>query len=171
MHKPVIIGRIGAPFGVKGAVHVHSFTEPSDNLIHFSKWFLKLQGTWQPVEVLVAKAHGKGFVASLKGYEARETAAHLTNAEIAVEREALPTLPTDEYYWADLVGLDVYTELGEYLGKVDSLFETGSNDVMVVQDVTSPKKVEHLIPYILDEVVLAIDLTAAKMTVRWDSGF
>lgn len=167
--KPVIVGRIGAPFGIKGWVHVHSFTEPPDNLIRFSEWFLKLGDSWQPTEVLSVKAHTKDFVVHLKGYEDRERAEGLRNVDIAVGREALPPLPVGEYYWADLIGLEVWSDSGRYLGNIDSLFETGSNDVMVVQDLQEGSKtIEHLIPYILDEVVLEIDLKAQKMKVRWE---
>jgi len=165
--KPVIVGRIGAPFGVKGEVHVHSFTQPQDNLIHFSEWFLNLQGEWKRMSVVGARVHGKGFVATLKGCADRDAAACLTNADIGVVRDALPTLPIDEYYWADLVGLEVYTETGQYLGIIETLFETGSNDVLVVQD----QENEYLIPYIVDEVVLTVDLVTNRMTVCWDSEF
>lgn len=165
--EPVIIGRIAAPFGVKGFMHVYSFTEPADNLIHFSEWFLKREGEWQSFQVESVRPHGKHFVASLKGCDNRDAAALLTHADIGIAREALPVLPQDEYYWTDLVGLAVYSDIGQYFGVVDSLFETGSNDVMVVQD----QALEYLIPYIPGEVVLNIDLQAKRMTVCWDPDF
>ena len=165
--KPLIIGRVGAPFGVKGFVHVHSFSEPEDNLIHFSEWFLKLQEEWKPFPVLEARAHGKNFVAHLKGCDDRDAAALLTHADIGVARQAFPILPKGEYYWADLIGLAVYTDTGKYFGIIDSLFETGSNDVMLVRD----QKLEYLIPYILEDVILHVDLQTKKMTVCWDPDF
>lgn len=162
----MIVGRLGAPFGVKGEIHVHSFTEPENNLIHYPNWFLKIRDIWQPVKMLKSKVHGTGFVVQLEGCEDREAAAQLRNVEIAVPREDLPILPKNEYYWADLCGLEVYTAQGRLLGIVQSLFETGSNDVIVVQGESM-----HLIPYIPDEVVLLVDLEARKMIVQWDPEF
>jgi len=163
----IVVGRVGAPFGVRGAVHIHSFTEPAQNLIHFSEWFLKLKGKWCAYEILEARPHGKGFVAHLKGCIDRDAAALLTNIEIGVVRGSLPELPEDEYYWTDLIGLKVYTETGEFLGVIDSLFETGSNDVIVVRGDSR----EHLIPYIPGDYVVSVDIDTQRMEVRWDPEF
>ncbi len=165
--KPVIVGRIGAPFGVKGQVHVHSFTEPQENLLQFSEWYLNLHGEWQRRDLKSARVHGKSFVATLEGCNDRDAAALLTHADIGVAREALPDLEPDEYYWTDLEGLEVYTDTGLCLGVIESLFETGSNDVIVVHTVQNE---EYLIPYI-DEVVLRVDLPQKKMIVHWDPEF
>src|SRR5271170_5990673 len=90
----VVMGRIGAPFGIKGWAHVQSFTKPVDNILSYKTWYLKIKGQWQaaPVSVLEARAQGKGFVASLKGYETRDAIAKLTHAEIGVPRAELPVL-------------------------------------------------------------------------------
>lgn len=166
-HGIIVLGRIGAPFGVKGSVHIHSYTEPSDNLLNYSEWLLKRKNIWESYQVLDIRKHGKGFVANLKGCGSREEAALLTNADIGIYREHLPLLPQNEFYWTDLIGLEVYTGAGEKLGVVDSLFETGSNDVLVVQGETK----EYLIPYIPDEYVLKVDLIEKKIEVNWDPEF
>lgn len=165
--KPVIVGRIGAPFGVKGQLHVHSFTEPQENLLQFSEWYLHLNGEWQRRDLKSARVHGKSFVATLEGCNDRDAAALLTHADIGIARETLPDLAPDEYYWTDLEGLEVYTDIGLCLGVIDSLFETGSNDVIVVR---TAQNEEYLIPYI-DEVVLNVDLPQNKMIVHWDPEF
>jgi 16S rRNA processing protein RimM len=163
----VVIGRIGAPFGVKGWVHVQSFTEPPENLLTFGTWQLKIRDGWQAMKVLQARAQGKHFVAELEGVLDRDAAMYWTNAEIAVERETLPPLVEGEYYWTDLIGLSVFTETGQLLGVIDSLFETGANDVIVVKGETK----EHLIPYVPEDYVLEIDLKARTMKVNWDPEF
>jgi 16S rRNA processing protein RimM len=163
----VIVGRVGAPFGVKGQVHVHSFTEPQENLIQFSEWYLNLRGAWQRMEVQSARVHGKSFVVTLEGCTDRDAAALLTHADIGIAREDLPVLPPDEYYWTELEGLEVYTDTGQCLGLIENLFETGSNDVIVVHN---EQNEEYLIPYI-DEVVLSIDLPQNRMIVHWDPEF
>lgn len=122
---------------------------------------------WKKISILEIRPQGKNFIALFEGYEDRETAARLTNLEIGVSREELPPLENGEYYWTDLVGLTVITELGVTLGIVDRLLETGSNDVLVVKGELR----EHLIPYIPDDYVLEIDLESKIMRVAWDPEF
>jgi 16S rRNA processing protein RimM len=163
----VVMGRIGAPYGLKGWVHVQSYAEPASNILSYKIWYLKIKRQWQPVEVLDARSHGKSFVAALVGYESIEKVELLKLAEIAVPRSALPTLDADEYYWSDLIGLSVVTEEGIVLGQLERLIETGSNDVLVVKGEAR----EHLIPYILNDYVLSVDLKACVIRVSWDPEF
>jgi 16S rRNA processing protein RimM len=106
-------------------------------------------------------------LAKLEGCNDRNAAEELVGALITVPRAALPdtSLP-GEYYWADLVGLAVKTTDDVDLGRIDHLFETGSNDVMVVQGDR-----ERLVPYIWKQVVLEVDLKAGEMLVDWDPEF
>ncbi len=163
----VVIGRVGAPFGVRGWVHVHSFSLPSDNILKYQTWQLHIKNQWQAMTVLEAKAQGNGFVALIKGYETRELVAKLTNSDIGIPHTALPPLEPGEYYWADLIGLTVITEEDQVLGVVEGLMETGSNDVLMVKG----EKKDHLIPYIPDDYVLKIDIEAGLIRVSWDPEF
>ncbi len=160
----VVLGRVGAPFGVKGWVHVQSFTQPPANLLQYKTWHLNFKAGWQEMNVIDARPHGKAFAAKLKDIDSREAAISLTNLNIAVPRSALPRLPQGEYYWADLIGLTVTTEFGDILGKVDSLFETGANDVVVVKGAGGE---EYLIPYVPGEYILDIALDKHIMQVHW----
>ena len=163
----VVMGRIGAPYGLKGWVHVQSYAEPASNILSYKIWYLKIKCQWQPFEVLDARSHGKSFVAALVGYESIEKVELLKLAEIGVPRSELPALDSGEYYWSDLIGLSVVTEESVVLGQVERLIETGSNDVLVVKGETR----EHLIPYILDDYVLSVDLKASVIRVSWDPEF
>ncbi len=161
------MGAIGAPYGLKGWVHVQSYAEPTSNILSYKTWYLKIKDQWQPVVVLSARAHTKNFVAALAGYETIEKAELLKCVEIGVPRSALPKLAEGQYYWTDLIGLSVVTAEGVILGTVEQMIETGSNDVIVVKGETR----EHWIPYILDDYVLSIDLQAHLMRVSWDPEF
>lgn len=163
----VMVGRIGAPFGVHGFVHVHSFTEPSARLMEYQTWHLKEPKRWQSYVVEARRPHGKGFVAKFQGIDNRDDAARLTNLDIGVLREDLPELPEGGFYWVDLIGLRVVTELGAELGEVTEIFETGSNDVLVVKGESK----EHLIPYVPDDYILQVDLKAGTLLVHWDPEF
>jgi 16S rRNA processing protein RimM len=160
----VILGRIGAPFGVKGWVHVQSFSQDPESLLDYPEWQLSIRGEWKTFKLLEGRSHGKGLVALLSSFKTRDDACTITNAEIGIDRNLLPELPPDEYYWTDLIGLTVINENGTVLGVVDSLFETGANDVLVVKSESK----EHLLPYVPDEYILEIDLKKREMRVRWD---
>lgn len=163
----VLMGRIGAPYGVQGWVHVHSFAEPPSNLLQYKTWYLRLKGAWVAVAVLASRVHGKAFVSSLEGVSTRDQALTLTNLDIGVPRAALPELAQDEYYWADLIGMAVETGNGIRLGTVTGCLETGSNDVLVVQG----EQKSHLIPYIPGDYVLEVNRTACLIRVSWDPEF
>lgn len=162
----VILGRVSGVFGVKGWVRVFSDTSPRTNILNYSTWYLQRAGTWKEHEVLSGRAHGKGVVAQLAGSDDRDQAAALVQANIAVQREQLPKLGPDTFYWSELEGLRVQTVAGVNLGTVDHLFETGANDVVVVKG-----ERERLIPYLWRDVICSVDLEAGLMTVDWDPEF
>ncbi len=166
----VVLGRVSGLFGVRGWIRVFSYTDPRDRILAYPRWYLgpAAEGTGgRPVEVLGGRVHGKGILARLAGCEDRDAAAALIGLDIAVRREDLPPLAAGEYYWSDLEGLRVTTRDGAELGRVRRLFDTGANDVMVVDD----GERERLIPFIQGRVVTRIDLDAARMEVDWDPDF
>jgi len=164
--KMVALGRISGVYGVRGWVKVFSDTSPRCNIVSYSPWYLGGGGQWEAFEVLDGRAHGKGVVALLAGCSDRDQAAALVGREIAVRREQLPDPGVGEYYWADLEGLQVRTSAGVELGRVDHLFETGANDVLVVQG-----ERERLIPYVWGDVVRSVDLESGLLVVDWDPDF
>ena len=162
----LVMGRIASPFGVKGWLRINAFTALPDNLLEYSPWYLKLKGGWQAVEPLAGRPHGKGIVVQLKDCDDRDAAAALTGTDIGVYRSQLPPADTDEYYWSDLIGLQVITGEDRLLGVVDHLFETGANDVMVVKG-----EKEYLVPYITEQVVESVDLESRTIRVDWDPDY
>jgi 16S rRNA processing protein RimM len=159
------MGRIAAPFGVRGWVKIQPFTEYVDSLLDFPVWYLGRDADWREVKVLDAEAHHKTVVAQLQGCNDRDAAAGLKGLEIAVPRDALPETEDDEYYWADLIGLEVVNVQGEHLGKVTELLETGANDVLVVEG-----ERERLIPFVA-QVILKVDLEAGQISVDWGADY
>lgn len=175
LSKRVGIGRISGVFGVRGWVKVYSYTSPRANVVRYSPWLLRQDGGESTRKVLAGQAHGDGVVASLEGIEDRDAAAALVGAEIEVDRTTLgPELRGDaadpavpgEFFWVDLQGMEVRTRDGRSLGLVDHLFETGANDVMVVEGAG-----RHLIPFLYGSVVLAVDGERRLITVDWDPEF
>ncbi len=166
----ILLGRVSGLFGVKGWIKVYSDTEPRDNILNYSPWYLQRQGAWQPCEVIAGRVHGKGIVAQLANCPDRDAAAELVGSTIAIRREQLPATAKDEYYWSDLRGLTVITTQGVELGRVVNLMETGANDVLVVRE-TGEHGRERLIPFIRQQVVQAVDLEKGQLTVDWDPEF
>jgi 16S rRNA processing protein RimM len=148
----VVMGRVAAPYAVKGWIKVQAFTEYLDNLLDYPAWWLGKAGTWREYEVLEAKVHGQTLLAHLEGIDDRDAAEALNGFEIAVARADLPPADVDEYYWSDLIGFQVVNLAGETLGRLEGFLETGAHDVMQVKG-----DKEFLIPFtapIVDEVIL-----------------
>jgi 16S rRNA processing protein RimM len=166
----VNVGRITAVFGIKGWVKVHSYTEPQENLFEYHPWFLKTAHGVKQVEIDDARSHGDAFVAHIVGVDDRNLA-----MEYTIERDQLADLDEGEYYWDQLQGLSVYTQFNgerQRLGVVSKLFETGANDVLVVQgDARSIDQRERLVPYVPEQFVLSVDLDAREILVDWDPEF
>lgn len=164
----VILGKLGRPQGIQGLVRVTSFTSPRENILQYADWSIHINGAWHKIERSAQQVTPQHVLVKLKGYPTREAVAELTHAEIAVPKTALPALDEGEYYWHDLVGMQVKNDAGIMLGMVDSILETGSNDVLVVVD---EYKKRRLIPYLLDDVVQAINPEDREITVCWDADF
>lgn len=164
------LGEISGFHGVQGWVKVFSDAQPRENIFLYSPWLVYYGDKVREMNVIHWRKQGKTLVAKLKGLDNKEEARDLLGAVIAVNQEQLPDLSEDEFYWHQLVGMRVLTNYDDRitdLGKVVELIETGSNDVLVVR---SPEK-EHLIPWILDEYVLDVDLSEKTMKVHWDPEF
>jgi 16S rRNA processing protein RimM len=158
----VLLGRVVGTHGIKGQLRVVSYSGSFDTLLAARTVLLRPVGG-KPVEhVLTAAAvHGKKLLLSLEGYRDINQVQILVGCDLLVRREQLPPAEEDEFYWHDLIGLQVVTVEGTRLGRLASIIETGSNDVFVVKSGGR----EYLIPA-LAEVVTAVDLTARTMTVN-----
>lgn len=163
--KPLIVGKLNGASGIKGWVKVYSYTDPKENILNYSPWYLKLDGQWQQVSILNGREQGKTVVAQLEGCNDRNTAESYRGVEIAIEESQLPQLEEGEYYWRDLIGLTVVNMAGEELGTVKKMMETGANDVLVVK---TASKEELLIPYVPEYSVMKVDLESKQITVDWE---
>ena len=159
----MILGRISGLFGVKGWVKVYSYTEPREAVLDYDRWLLSGKNGWQEATVAEGQRHGKTVIVRINGYDDRDQAAGLIGTEIGVPRDELPEADSDHYYWSDLEGLSVVHRDGTEIGKVDHLLETGANDVMVVKGET-----ERLVPFVMDKVVLGVDLVKGEISVDWE---
>lgn len=163
------MGRVSAPFGVKGWVRVQPFTAAADGLKAYTGWWLNSASGWREVKVEAIEVHTADLVAKLAGCDDRDAAAAFKGATVAVSRGDFPPAQQGEFYWADLVGLRVKNSEGLELGVVASMLETGANDVMVVKQ-DGVQGEERLIPFIA-EVVKRVDLAARVIEVEWGADY
>jgi len=176
--EKLLLGKISGVFGVKGWVKVFSETEPRENIVSYSPWYLLINKRWQAFKLLDGKKHGKSVVALLEGVDDRDQAEALKGASIAINPSQLPETSETEFYWRDLKGLQVFNPAGYEFGKVVDILETGANDVLVVRSAElkesnnnakgRQKYREFLIPYIWQQVILSVDLDTSRLEVDWE---
>lgn len=159
------MGRIAAPFGVKGWMKVQPFTAATRNLLAYKTWWIGREDGWREITVAEARVQGRAVAARLEGCEDRNAAASLRGYWVAVPREALPRTEGGEYYWADLIGLNVVNAAGQDFGRVTRILQTGANDVLVVEGGR-----ERLIPFIAD-VIREVDPAAGVIRVEWGADY
>ena len=163
----VLIGIIVGAHGVKGNSKVRSF---ADSLSLFKPGGALLardeaSGSTKHLEINWVKPHTGNMLISFRGVSDRNQAEALIGSELFIAKDELPVLDEDVHYWFDLIGIEVYTTEGDHLGRIESIIETGSNDVYVVKDGST----EVLIPA-LASVVLNIDTELNRMEVDLPEG-
>jgi 16S rRNA processing protein RimM len=163
----VIMGRVAGAQGIQGWIKVQPYTAEPDSLLDYRSWWLgdEKQG-WRELDVLKSSLHGRGLIAQLMGCHDRNTAEKYKGLLIAIPRSRLPEPAEDEYYWADLIGLEVRNLGDERLGVVDSLQDTGANQVLCV----AGEKGEILIPFIAS-AIKQVDLADKVIRVDWQADY
>jgi len=154
-------GRIVKSCGLKGRMKVLSYLESTDILQSLCEVFIKQETRLDPFRLKGIRSSGKFFFLDIEGIEDPETAKALVGCEVMIPSDLLEKLPEDEYYWRDIIGIEVITEDGHFVGRIETIFPTGSNDVYVC---TGGER-EIMLPAIPD-VVRQIDVEQRRMVVR-----
>jgi 16S rRNA processing protein RimM len=156
------IGKIVKSCGLKGRMKVVSYLGSNDKLQNLDEIYIA-QGTEQkgPFKLKDIRSRGKSFFLEIEGVEDLQSAKALIGCQVLIPADKLEELPEGEYYWRDMIGLKVVTEEGRFLGVIETIFSTGSNDVYVC----SGGEREVLLPGIAD-VIRKIDIDRGMMVVR-----
>lgn len=175
------VGRIVDAWGVKGWIKVQPYSADPQALFSSKRWFVlppeekfaKPRPLGAPawpnlLHVSQAKEHGDVVVAQVQDVVDRSGAEVLRGARLFVSRASFPAADANEFYWVDLVGLDVVNRAGVALGTVVDLLDTGAHSVLRVEDKTDAKVVERLIPFV-GAYVDAVDLPGKRVTVDWSA--
>lgn len=166
MNPYLELGQIVNVKGLKGEVKVNPFTENINRFENLKTILVKMKNENKEFEIEKVSYHKNQVILKLKGINTIEEAETLRNCYILVNRSNLEPLAEGVYYIADLIGLEVYTEDGIALGKVDDIYNTGSNDIYVVKDELGKQKLLPGIP----EVIKNVDLDNGKIIVNLIEG-
>ena len=173
----VEVGRIADAWGVKGWFKVVPHSASPEALFSSRRWYLQptergkaaFAGT-ALLRIREAKEHSDAIVALAHEVEGRDAAQALKGSRIFVPRSSFPTAAKDEYYWVDLLGLEVANREGIALGRVKDLLSTGPQTVLVLEYEADGKPAERMIPFV-SAYVDTVDLEARKITVDWQPDY
>ncbi|CAB3809721.1 Ribosome maturation factor RimM [Paraburkholderia caffeinitolerans] len=174
----VEVGAVLDAYGLKGGLKIAPHAQGGKALIAAKRWWL-LKGREHPERHsavrVSAKVHGDSVVGQLAGVADRDAALRLRGARIYVSRADFPATEADEYYWVDLMGLDVANEAGVELGKVADLIDNGAQSVLRVEYPSTDKNGkpitgERLIPFV-GVFVKTVDLAAKRIVVDWEADY
>ncbi|NRR31009.1 ribosome maturation factor RimM [Oxalobacteraceae bacterium] len=165
------VGFVFGAYGVAGWVRVRPFSEDADALLAIKTWWLD-KPALHDIEVLRVKLHGGDVCAQLVGVTDRNAAEALKGAAVSVPRSHFPALSADEFYWSDLIGLDVVNLQGEHLGQVTDMMSNGPQSILRIKPAATadadPEVAaqERLIPFV-GQFVIHVDKAANQITVDW----
>jgi 16S rRNA processing protein RimM len=171
------VGRIADAWGIMGWFKILPFSADPEALFSSKRWYLQpsekgaktFSGTLK-LAIKEAKEHSDSVVACAHEVPDRDTAEALRGARIFVPRSSFPTADKDEYYWVDLIGLDVFNREGVALGTVRELISTGPQTVLVMEYAQDGKTLERMIPFV-SAYVDAVDLPSRRITVDWQPDY
>ena len=162
MQEFLEIGQIVNTFGIKGMVKVKPFTDDITRFDYLEKVYVESQKNKEEYEIEEVKYHKDMVLIKFKGIDRIEEAELLRNSYLKVNRNDEPDLEEGTYYIVDLIGLDVYSDEGNLLGKVDDIFNNGSCDIYAVKDELGK---QLLLPAISD-VIKEINLEEKMIVVH-----
>lgn len=173
----VEVGRIADAWGIKGWFKVLPYSASPEALFSSKRWFLQpaergaktFAGTVL-LKVKEAKDHSDSVVATSAEVPDRNAAELLKGARIFVSRASFPTPQTDEYYWVDLIGLEVVNREGVALGAVRELLHTGPQTVLVLAYIEGGKDKERMIPFV-SAYIDGVDLAGRRITADWQPDY
>jgi 16S rRNA processing protein RimM len=167
MEKELVpIGRVTKLHGVRGKIKVDYFGERSGQVPFYREvWIKEKPGRPKAYEILEVTPQPARLILQLKGVQNVDEALPLIGKEIYIRKESLPELPEDEFYWVEMIGMEVETEWGTRLGRIKEILPTGPHDVYVVQG----KRKEVLLPAV-ESVIQGIDRQKRIVRVAWMEG-
>ena len=159
--EKILIAKIQAHQGLNGWLKIYSYSESKKKFSNYKYFFVIKNETYVRLDVEDIQVT-KSIKIKFKNFSLREDSDEYIGKNLYIDREQLVELDDNQYYWNDLIGLDVYLEEGEQIGVVKDIIETGSNDVLVIK---GSKGEEILIPYVFGESIKKVILNEKKIII------
>jgi 16S rRNA processing protein RimM len=166
-------------WGIKGGIRLKAFSADPQALFSTKRWYWqlpvgamadqrdRLRALEQPLRVASVREQGDGLVALIHELADRDLAQLCKGLRLFVKRSSFPSAAEGEYYWVDLIGLEVYNRQGERVGAVAGLMQTGPHSVLRIESTDGAgKSMERLVPFV-DAYVDSVDLSARRIQVDW----
>ena len=176
----VEVGRVIGAWGIKGGIRVMPFSKDPKALVSSKRWFVRppeapgpktVLGAMPPLlRIVTSKTQGDDVVATAQELPDRNAAEGMKGARIFIARSSFPTAGDGEYYWIDLLGLNVVNREGVALGVVKDLLSTGPQTVLVIEAVEEEKTIERMVPFVA-VYIDAVDLPGKRITVDWQPDY
>jgi 16S rRNA processing protein RimM len=159
------LGRVRGAYGVRGWVKIAPHSPSAEVLKSTRRWWLLEGAGARELQVSAVRAHAALLVAKWEGCDTPEAADALKGAALAVARRDFPALAGQEYYWVDLIGLQVINRHQQRLGVVKGLRSSAAHDLLEIEP--SPNGKQMLVPVVAD-FIDGIDLAAGTIRVNWE---
>ena len=168
----VVVGYVSGAYGLQGWVRIKPYSAEADALLHAKTWWLgnpEQPQQLRDIDMMQSKSHSGDVVARLVGVGDREAAEAMRGNVVQISRKHFPSLDDGEYYWVDLIGLEVENLRGERVGKVDGLMDNGAHPILKVSVPAAEPDAqkEILIPFV-DQYVKTVDRAANKIVADWE---
>lgn len=169
----VLVGYISGAYGLNGWVRVRPYSADADALLNAKTWWLD-KPEFRDVAMMQSKIHSGDVVAQLMGVAGREAAEALKGASVQIPRSHFPALSDNEFYWVDLIGLEVENLQGVRLGQVSDMMDNGAHPILRVAVPQAaetagadPKAAQELLIPFVEQFIITVDRPAKKITVDW----
>ena len=176
----VEVGVVTGAWGIKGGLRIKPFSADPQALFSTKRWYWRLPEGLpaaqaqrlslleQPLRLASAREQGDSLVAVVQDLGDRDVAQACKGLRLFVRRSSFPTAEEGEYYWVDLIGLEVFNRQEERLGVVAGLMQTGPHSVLRIEaaDALSGKTIERLVPFV-DAYVDEVSLALKRIRVDW----
>jgi len=163
------VGKVGKSYGILGWITIFSFTEKKEKIFDYLPWFFLKDNKWIQIYLKNWKKYNKNFIILIKNIYDRSTVMQFTNSDIIIDKNQLPFLKKNEYYWYDIINYQVINTNQIYLGQVTDLLRTKYNDILIVKNKKNKNNHQNtLIPFIEKKIIKKIDLSKKIIIVIWN---
>lgn len=159
----VVIGSIGKSHGLNGAFFLNSYCDPEENFFKYKRFFLIQDNKIIEFDIRSKQTQSAKNIININGVDTIDEIKKLTNSEIYTLNEYL-TSKDDEYYWKDLLKLEVFNQNNEYIGIISEIRNYGANDTLIIKNKSS----QTLIPFVMDVFIKKVDLSKGSLIVNWN---